>query len=128
MVTPRAPVRHAQCFSSEDDQRSILSLYRRLIELRRRDSALSLGSLRAVETHNDVLTYHRKHGSEMVVIMLNFSNDQRIVARPNSPQAPHLLFSTTRDRQEEFEGETILLGPNEGLMLLCETASTAVTD
>jgi alpha-glucosidase len=111
-----------------DDPHSILSIYRRLIDLRRRHSALSRGSLRGVETHGDVLTYSRQHGFEMIVIMLNFSNDKRIADRPDSAAKLHLLFSTTLNRQEEFEGQTIVLGPNEGLALLYETDSAPATD
>jgi hypothetical protein len=63
-----------------------------------------------------VLTYRRKHDRQEVVVILNFTNAERIVAVPDAAQMP---FSTTL-RQAKIDGQKILLMPNEGVVLLNE--------
>jgi alpha-glucosidase len=55
------------------DPRSMLSLYRRLIELRRATPALSVGSYRQLYVDNNVLVFAR----EQLVVALNFSSTER---------------------------------------------------
>jgi len=56
-----------------DDPQSMLSLYRRLIELRRSTPALSVGSYRRLYVDADVLVFAR----EELSVALNFSHVER---------------------------------------------------
>jgi alpha-glucosidase len=101
------------------DPNSLLAVYHRLIDLRRRHPALSQGLLREVRACDDVLIYNREYGPDVIVVMLNFANAERIV--PLAISRKRLLFSTLLNRQEKIEGPTIVLAPNEGLALLDES-------
>ena len=55
-------------------ERSMLSLYRALIALRRREPALSVGVLVKAEAIGSVLTFRRFHAGRWLVVALNFSD------------------------------------------------------
>jgi alpha-glucosidase len=59
------------------DPHSILSLYRELLELRRRHFALSVGTFRIIPSADDILLYERSYGDERFLIALNFSHEDR---------------------------------------------------
>lgn len=52
----------------------MLTLYRKLIELRRREAALSIGSYAPVAAHGDVLAYIREHAGRRFFVALNLSH------------------------------------------------------
>ena len=59
-----------------EDPRSVLNLYRRLIELRRRSSALRAGSIHFVDpAPYDCLVYRRTDVSQAVTVALNFGSE-----------------------------------------------------
>jgi alpha-glucosidase len=99
------------------DPRSILSLYRRLIALRRAHPALSLGSLEGVEAVGSVLVYRRRCGAEHLAILLNMGHEAAIVPRPQPAARAQSSLSTYLDGGEAIEGETIMLRPAEGMVL-----------
>ena len=114
-VRPWLPL--AEDFGSENvasqqaDARSILSLYRRLIDLRRASPALCVGAYRQVYVDDDLLVYARQHADQELLVALNFS----AVARPLSPgvgNGRRTLVSTHLD-----EGEPGVLRADEGLVL-----------
>jgi alpha-glucosidase len=63
------------------DPTSILTLYRRLIDLRRTHHALSIGALSALEVVGNVLAYQRSYGPDRFAVLLNFGHE------PGSPTA-----------------------------------------
>ena len=94
------------------DPQSQLSMFRRLIELRRTYSSLATGALELL-TGLDValLAYERVSGRERLRVLLNMT-DRAITA----PADGEVLFSTDTDRAaSSFDGA---LQPNEGLVLL----------
>jgi alpha-glucosidase len=98
------------------DPLSMLSLYRALIALRRREPALSIGVHVKAEAIGSVLTYRRFHGGRWLVIALNFS-DQPQVFRRNSGDAHDLLLSTHLDRAHRSETAAVTLRANEGIVM-----------
>jgi alpha-glucosidase len=54
---------------------SLLSLYRRLLALRRSEAALSIGAWLPVDAEGAVLAYLRTHGSERFLVALNLAPD-----------------------------------------------------
>ncbi|MBV9581165.1 MAG: DUF3459 domain-containing protein, partial [Chloroflexi bacterium] len=78
------------------DARSMLSLHRRLIELRRRTAALSVGAYSRVYDDEDVLVYERSAGGERVRVALNLSHAARSLAWAE-PRA-QVVVSTHLDR------------------------------
>jgi alpha-glucosidase len=97
------------------DPQSILSLYRRLIELRRAHPALHHGAARVLSSDNNVLTYERTADDQRVVVMLNFGSEARPLPTFTGTD-PRLLLSTHMDR--DGTGEINELRGNEGVMVM----------
>ena len=100
------------------DSRSTLSLYRSLLALRRSEPALSVGSYRGLLSDETVLVFERRlDGSgRRFVVVLNLGSQacDRTIAEAVGGE---VLVSTGLDRCKEVVGETIHLGPDEGLVL-----------
>jgi len=72
-LNPDWPTRNVAAQAA--DAGSILSLYRKLLALRRAHPALSVGVMRLLSAHGHVLAYERTMGEERIVIGLNLSNE-----------------------------------------------------
>jgi alpha-glucosidase len=97
-----------------DDESSILSLYRALLDLRRAASALSSGDYGLIAHQGDVLMYERISGSEIYLVALNMSGDETTVSLP---RAGRVVLSTQLDRVEQFQVRLLTLRPDEGVVL-----------
>lgn len=96
------------------EPRSMLSLHRELLALRRTRPALAVGSFTLVAGHNDVLAFERRMGEERLLVALNLGKGERTLALPGA--ADGILLSTLADPAPL--GETSLsLRPNEGIIL-----------
>jgi alpha-glucosidase len=96
------------------DPRSLLWLYHRLIKLRRRHRALSVGAIRVLAVEDNVLCYERSCDGERFVIALNFSDEDASIEMPELKNATALL-STFMDRPGAITN--VRLRPNEGVIL-----------
>ena len=97
-----------------DDPRSMLSLYRALIRLRRASDALSTGDVRLLCATGAALAYERRLGDERLIVALNMTS--RATSLRVGPPACEALLSTRLDDPGAF-GEAIALRPDEGLVL-----------
>ena len=95
------------------DERSILMLHRRLIELRRQRAALRLGGYRAMSADGDCLVFERTVGDERVAVALNFGD--KPVKSTLIPIGAQVLLSTHLDRDNDVADGR--LRPNEGVVL-----------
>ncbi|MEH3123233.1 MAG: alpha-amylase family glycosyl hydrolase [Sphingomonas phyllosphaerae] len=86
-LNPDWPTRNVAV--QEHDPRSMLTLYRRLLALRRAQAALAVGDFRLLDAPDGVLAYERRHGDERLRIALNLTD----AAKP-LPFAPDVLLST----------------------------------
>ena len=101
------------------DPSSILSLYRRLIELRRSSSALKRGPLEWAPTgadDEDCLSYTRRFGEQKYLVALNFSGDKRTLSMRDIPTG-EIVLSTRLDREEPVDPARLVLGPYEGCLV-----------
>jgi len=98
-----------------DDARSILSLYRRLIKLRREHRSLSVGAARVSGADHNVLCFERSLGDERIVVALNFAPDSQPLQIPGLLES-EILLSTLMDRTGR-PTDWRLRG-NEGVVLL----------
>ncbi len=88
---------------------SHLSLYRRLLQLRRESEALQHGSYRSLESgSDDVFLYERKSENETLLIALNFSGK----VQPLPEITGKVLLSTCVDETQQKS-----LRPHEGLII-----------
>ncbi len=101
-----------------DDPGSLLSLYRRLIDLRQSQPALSIGSYRPIPAEGDVLAYMRLKGETRLLIALNLGPEPATLSPPTSSHH-HLLMTTYMDQGDHpIDGE-IHLRPHEGVIVEC---------
>ncbi|MEH3098799.1 alpha-amylase family glycosyl hydrolase [Sphingomonas adhaesiva] len=91
--------------AQDGDPSSMLTLYRRLLALRRARPALGLGDIALVEADRDVLAYERRYRGERLLVALNLSDEPRAM-----PFAGEVLLSTLAGRDDG-------LRPNEGVVL-----------
>ena len=97
------------------DPRSMLSLHRALIALRRAEAALSVGEHVPVSASGDVLAYERRHAGRRVLVALNMGSSPREL--DDVPADARVLLSTYLDRGGETVGGTIRLRADEGLIV-----------
>jgi glycosidase len=107
---------HRNVEKLKGDPQSILTLYRRLIELRRDSPALTVGSYRLLEAHHHVLVYERHHGGDELVIALNLGYVEHTVDLPQA-RSCDLVLSTRLDTTTKISPTQVTLRPSEGVIL-----------
>jgi alpha-glucosidase len=106
----------------EADTRSILNLYRTLIDLRKKLPALAAGDYVPIAAQGDLLLYRRQSGAAAVVIALNLGTAPISIASDAIGFGGEILLSTLLDRQgEKIAGELDLRG-NEGVIIATPAA------
>jgi alpha-glucosidase len=97
-----------------NDPHSMLSLYRRLIRLRKQTPALLEGSYRRFGSGpEDCLIFHRETPAEHVIVALNLTTERREIKSPHGK----ILLSTILERDGESIASPLRLAPNEGVIL-----------
>ena len=104
------------------DPRSLLSLYRSLLALRRSHDALAIGDFTLIDSADDVLAYVRRHAGECLLIALNLSDQTRPLSLPIDTRVAEVLASTLLTSTLRLSNLTPRpmdepLAPNEGLVL-----------
>jgi alpha-glucosidase len=97
------------------DSRSMLSLYKALIRLRRQSDVLSVGAFRVVRAEDGLLAYARELRGHQVLIVLNMTETKQVlrIERP----AREALLSTYLDDPSPLGAGEVHLRANEGLVL-----------
>ena len=95
---------------------SMLSMTRRVLELRRETAALNIGSYRAIgSTDQNCFLFLREHEDVRRLVALNFSaGDQQV---PLDGYRGSILVSTHVDREDEECAGELSLRPYEGVIL-----------
>ncbi len=91
--------------AEQHDAHSMLTLYKRLIDLRQGDDALALGDYQALDAPDGVYAYQR---GGQYVIALNFTNEAKPTAFSGA-----IVLSTGLDRDGAVE--SLELRPHEGV-------------
>jgi glycosidase len=99
-----------------DDPNSLLSLYRRLLAVRKENPALQVGRYQPVD---DVpaacFVYRRRGAGQSLMVALNFTGDSQLVPLQ---QEGTILLSTHLDREGEGLQNELELRPNEGVIII----------
>ncbi len=98
------------------DPSSILTLYRRLIHLRRSEPALAVGGFRHVATEQHLFAYQRQDGNRQFLIALNFSDGPRTFRYDSAQGSIALSTQLDRDGEKVIEGRIDLRG-HEGVIM-----------
>ena len=104
------------------DPGSILTLYRRLIALRRDHAALSVGAYVPLGTDGPVLAFERRRGrgGERFAIVLNLGHKPQLFTLAPAANRARVVLSTHLDREGEPVETTLALRPDEGVVLQVE--------
>jgi alpha-glucosidase len=106
-----------------DDPTSFLALYRRLIALRRREPALSVGAYEPLAVPADageLIAYRRGDGDRRLLVVLNLGDEPQTYRRLDDGPGrlpARIALSTHLDRDGEPVARTIQLRPNEGVVV-----------
>jgi alpha-glucosidase len=112
---PMPGVTASSVAEQDGDAKSMLTLYRSLIALRRESPALTLGDHEQVRASDDVLAYRRGE----FLIVLNLGDQQQIV----DVDPGVVVLSTMLDRAWESIGLTLTLRADEGVVIRTEGAA-----
>jgi alpha-glucosidase len=100
-----------------DDPFSLLTLYRRLLALRRAEPALAVGPFSPLRTSGDLLAYARKEGDRRFLVVLNLGPEPVSYAPPVLDLAGELVLSTHLDREGERVRRAVELRGDEGVVV-----------
>ena len=112
-VSPDYPASNVEAESA--DPTSTLTLYRRLIALRREHPALSIGDYRPLCEGGSVFGYLRASGDQEIAVLLNLGSEP---AATRISSHGRVLLSTNLDRADETLGNDVHLRPDEGLLIM----------
>jgi alpha-glucosidase len=108
---------HENVVNLEADARSILSLYKALIALRREFPQLRSGDYVPIAAQGDLLLYRRQSEGQAVVIALNLGDQPVSIASGAAGLNGDILLSTFLDREGEKVEDTLDLRGNEGVII-----------
>jgi alpha-glucosidase len=100
-----------------DSPTSILTLYRRLIELRRAEPALSVGEFAPLPGDDDLMAYIRKTDERRLLIVLNLGLKPKSFTISDLQCRGSLLLSTYLDRSREVLADKLALRADEGAII-----------
>jgi alpha-glucosidase len=106
----------ANVASQSRDAGSLLTLYRRLLELRTADPALRDGIHEPIAAGPEVVVYRRRSGERGVLVLLNFARE-KVCYELGGDAAGHVLLSTHLDREGERTESHVELRADEGLVI-----------
>jgi alpha-glucosidase len=118
-VTPWLPVSPdyeiVNVNAQSSDPRSMLTLTRRLLSLRRAIPALHVGSYRALPNEN-CLVFGREYHQEQWIVAINFLDQETMLSLPGLGRG-QIILSTELDREETVNLSQLHLRGNEGCII-----------
>jgi alpha-glucosidase len=105
--------------AQRDDPRSMLSLYHRLISLRRAEPALEVGRFEAIGTDGDVLAYTRRsrRDESAFLIALNLGKDRHLLKLPGAASRGIVALSTHEGRAGTIVAGELDLQADEAIVV-----------
>lgn len=105
------------------DPASILSLTRRLLELRHASPALNVGRYETVEPGaHQVYAYLRISGPERLLVVLNFGEQPVVLDLATAGESGHVAVCTHMDHPGQVVLGALELRPYEGLVIAVDQA------
>ncbi len=101
-----------------DSRNSILTVYRRLIALRKGEPALEIGRIESVAARGGLLAYTRRAraGEADFLVLLNLGDDGEVQSLPDGV-AGTVVLSTHLDRAGDRVEFAMTIRPNEGVLV-----------
>jgi alpha-glucosidase len=104
--------------AEQENPESLLTLYRKLIALRKSHPTLITGKLLLIRVEQNVLRF-RRSGTEEMEVILNMTHEQIAVPMPQSM----VLAGTHSNREGQTVTDLSALQPAEGLLLLLRSSA-----
>jgi len=102
----------------QDFPHSLLSLYRRLIDLRRSERAISIGDYRTLPAEGNLLAYVRRYAEQRFIVILNFASDPATFDAALIING-RIVLSTHQDKEGEHISGPIHLRADEAVVIQC---------
>ena len=103
--------------TSAENQGSILHLYRSLIALRRKSSAIAFGGYKTLLVSRNILAYERTNAEERILIVLNFADQFQTCRIPEITGGRVIASTQLSQKNESLSADQITIGPNEGVII-----------
>ncbi|MDX1958438.1 MAG: alpha-glucosidase [Leptospiraceae bacterium] len=107
--------------TQSNDSNSLLSVYKKLIKLRRKEITLRRGEIQILFKEQErVLVYLRTYSNDRILVILNFTDSERRFypgKEPIHPNRGKVLFSTHRPEDAEIDLNIISVHGYEGLVI-----------
>lgn len=100
--------------TESQDPRSMLTLYTRLLALRRASPELHIGTYRAVDAPDGVFAYVREDAGKAFLVALNFTDESKTLTLEKGGT---LTLSTHLDREGETLNDSLTLRADEGVLM-----------
>ena len=115
-----------------NDNRSMLTLYKKLSELKSKYAAFQFADYTAIQSTNETFAYARYHesSSDRFIIVINFSvTNQTVdldsVVSSSEYSSPSIYLSTTLNRTGNVDLKAVGLGPGEAVVIAAKKLSCA---
>ncbi|MFN2442118.1 MAG: alpha-amylase family glycosyl hydrolase [Thermoanaerobaculia bacterium] len=99
------------------DPDSMLALHRRLIELRRREPALSVGDYAPLEAGGTLMAWVRKKGSRFLFVAVNMGDEEQSFDLAGGKREGRILLGTHLDREGDRIGKSVVLRAAEAIVV-----------
>jgi alpha-glucosidase len=101
----------------KNDAYSMLSFYRKLIDIRKNSAALSVGSYSPVYADAQLISYLRQDSDETFLVILNLSHRPAYFRPQNASYQGVIILSTDEERTGMRVQDVISLAGDEGLLI-----------
>jgi alpha-glucosidase len=109
------PTRNVE--AQQADPGSILSLYRRLLELRRAEPALQFGHYAPLPAEGNLIAYVRRYGEKQFLVVLNLGPRPTRFTPPGPLRPGQIVLSTHPGRAGESLDDSLRLDGNEAVIV-----------
>jgi len=103
-----------------DDPASMLTLYRRLLALRRAEPALAVGSFAPVPGPDEWIAYLRQWGDRRFLVALNFGHRPGLLSLEHLRSGGRVALATEPGREGERVEEQLVLTGDDGMVVELE--------
>ena len=104
--------------AEEKDPQSILSFYRRLVQLRKELPIIAAGDIRFIDSLQEgIIAYERQRDEERLAVLCNLTDQEQPVPLDDVWKQASCLIDSC-EQAPQFDGNKLILKPYEGCALI----------